>query len=346
MQKPPDNKPITIYDIAKEAGVSPSTVSRVLTNNTKVRKAKREKVECLIEKYHFKPNALAKGLSDAKSRVIGVIAADIRNPFYSELFVECESAAREAGYTVLLCNSLGQTEREIDHLEMLRQQRADAIIQIGGSVDEIVPNQQYVEKVNQITLSIPVVTTDRLDGAQCCCVQIDARKATELLMMHLFQLGHKRVALVGGRQGVTSTYEKYQTYLSMLKANHLEYREEYVIEGNYDYKGGYAGMDRLVKAALPPTAIIAINDFSAAGIMRCLFDHGYRIPEDISVVSYDNTESSGLLNPKLTSIDYDYASFGKKLVDTAIAVMENREAPILQKINPTLIIRESSAKAP
>ena len=107
-----ENKPITIYDIAKEAQVSPATVSRVLTNSAKVRPEKRDKVLALIAKYNFKPNAMAKGLADTKSKIIGIISADIRNPFYAELFVCCEQAAKEAGYTVMLSNCMSDTAQE------------------------------------------------------------------------------------------------------------------------------------------------------------------------------------------------------------------------------------------
>ena len=161
MEKLPENKDkaLTIYDIAKEAGVSAATVSRVLTNSANVRKEKRDKVQNLIEKYNFMPNAMARGLSDNKSKAIGIVAADIRNPYYSEVFVACENAAREAGYTTLLCNSLGITEREEMHLEMLQQQRVDAIIQLGGRADDLVSNGEYVEKVKQIIPNIPLVVT-------------------------------------------------------------------------------------------------------------------------------------------------------------------------------------------
>ena len=164
MQKQQENKVITIYDIAKEAGVSPSTVSRVLTNNVNVRAEKKEKIQKIIDKYNFKPNALAKGLSDTKSKVIGVLAADVRNPFYAEIFVACEEAAIEAGYTVLLSNSLGETQKEIEQLEMLNQQKVDAIIQFGGKVDDIVSNQEYVNKVNSLISRIPMIITGRLEG--------------------------------------------------------------------------------------------------------------------------------------------------------------------------------------
>ena len=127
MQKGSEGKAITIYDIAKEAGVSPATVSRVLTKNAKVRPEKREKVEALIAKYNFKPNVLAKGLADTRTKTIGVLAADIRNPYYAALFVACEQAAREAGYTVVLYNSLGKTENEVELLGVIITDRKSVV---------------------------------------------------------------------------------------------------------------------------------------------------------------------------------------------------------------------------
>lgn len=342
MLKPAENKTITIYDIAREAGVSPATVSRVLTNNANVRKEKKERVQFLIEKYNFKPNALARGLSDTRSKVIGIIAADVRNPFYAAVFVACEIAAKEAGYTVLLCNSLGITAQEVRQLEMLEEQRVDVIIQLGGRADDLVSNTDYVEKVNRLIGTIPMVITGKLDGTQCYQVQIDAEKAMELLMDYLIGLGHEKIALVGGSREVISTYLKYQQYLDILKRHRLPYHEEYIIDGSYNYQSGYEGMAELLKKSVLPTAVIAINDFSAAGVVRCIIDHHYRIPDDISVVSYDNTLIAELQIPKLTSIDYNYEVFGKMLVDTAIAAVENKDMPILQKVEPTLIIRESS----
>lgn len=343
--KPAENKTITIYDIAREAGVSPSTVSRVLTNNANVRREKKERVQSLIEKYNFKPNALARGLSDTRSKVIGIIAADVRNPFYAAVFVACEIAAKEAGYTVLLCNSLGITKQEVRQLEMLQEQRVDVIIQLGGRADDLVSNTDYVERVNRLTSTIPMVITGKLDGTNCYQVQIDAETAMELLMNHLTGLGHKKIALVGGSREVISTYIKYQQYLNILKRNGIPFQEEYIIDGSYNYQSGYEGMSQLFKNPVLPTAVIAINDFSAAGIVRCIIDHGYRIPEDISVVSYDNTLIAELQVPKLTSIDYNYETFGKMLVDTAISAIENGDKPFLQKVKPTLVIRESSGPA-
>lgn len=162
-----EGKPVTIYDIAKEANVSAATVSRVLTNSTNVRSDKKERILTLMEKYNFRPNAMARGLVDTKSKTIGIMVADIRNPFYSEAFVACEAAARNYGYTVLLCNSYCDKEQEQILLEKLAEKRVDAVIQMGGRADENVTNKEYAEYVNRMIQNIPMLVTGKLDGTDC-----------------------------------------------------------------------------------------------------------------------------------------------------------------------------------
>ncbi|MGN0166567.1 MAG: LacI family DNA-binding transcriptional regulator [Acetatifactor sp.] len=340
-----EGKNITIYDIAKEAGVSAATVSRVLTSNANVRPEKKERVLKLIEKYNFKPNAMARGLSDTRSKIIGIIVADVRNPFYAQVFVACELAARKRGYTVLLCNSLGEREQEMNQLEKLHEQRVDAVIQLGGRVDDLMSDVEYVEQVNRLLNAVPMVVTGKLEGTKCYQVRIDAMKAMDLLMEHLIALGHRRIALIGGRRDVLSTYEKMQRYKQILVKNQIPYREELVApDGSYDDMTAYEQMNRMLEQGIVPTAVIAINDFSAAGIMRSLLERGYRIPQDISLVSYDNTYITELLMPKLTSVDYNYESFGEMLVESAVSAVEGREVPLLRMVEPTLIVRESSGR--
>lgn len=337
-----ENKPITIYDIAKEAGVSAATVSRVLTNSAKVRPEKRAKIEELIKKYHFKPNALARGLADTKSKTIGIIAADVRNVFYAEVYVACEKAAHERGYQVMLINSFGDFNQEVKALTTLQEQHVDAIIQLGGRADDMVSDERYVRKVNRVTSMIPMVITGKLEGTRCYQVQIDAMRTMELLMEHLYQLGHRRIALVGGSRQVLSTYTKFQQYRLMLEQYGIEFDPALVVDGGYNMESGYNGMQTLLEREIVPDAVIAINDFSATGVLRCLTEHGYRVPQDISIVAYDNTYIAKVSNPQLTSVDYNYDEFGRKLVETAIDAAEKREVPILQKVTPTLVVRESS----
>lgn len=339
------NKAITIYDIAKEAGVSAATVSRVLTKSANVRPEKKEKVQALIEKYNFRPNALAKGLADTKSKVIGILSADVRNPYYAELFVSCEQAAREAGYSVLLFNTLGEMDLEERMLEKLQAQRVDAIIQMGGRVDDLVSNLEYVELVNQVMSNVPVVVTGKLEGTACSMVRIDSMEAMDLLMDHLIGLGHERIAFVGGSMTVLSTYEKLLRYKQVLKENNIPYDPELILEGSYNEKSGYEQMNRLFEKSIPVTAVVAVNDFAAAGIVRSIIEHGYRIPEDISLVSFDNTYIAELMIPRLTSIDYDYAEFGRKLVKTAVDEIEGGEGRRFVTVTPVLVARESSGRA-
>lgn len=139
---------------------------------------------------------------------------------------------------------------------------------------------------------------------------------------------------------------KVKKYKKILEEHQIPYREEYVIEGSYNYETGYYCMNQILELEDIPTAVIAINDYAAAGVVRSIVEHGFQIPEDISVVSYDNTQLAELLIPKLTSIDYDYVTFGKKLVDTAIAAAQGKKMPRHQTVTPALVVRESSGPAP
>lgn len=337
-----NKKSITVYDIAKEAGVSPATVSRVLTSNARVSKEKKDKVQFLINKYDFKPNLLARGLSDTETKNIGIIAADIRNPFYAALFVECEKTANSRGYTVLLCNSLGENKLEDAHLEKLFEQRVDSIIQMGGRVDELISDENYVQHVNKIANSIPIIVTGKLDGSDCYQVNIDEGQSMEILMEYLVGLGHEDIALVGGRKNVKSTYDKHLRYRQLLSKYLLPYNENYVVEGlNYDSESGYECMNKLFLQKKVPTAVIAINDFTAIGVIRSIGEHGLSIPKDISVASFDNTFVSEVCIPNLTTVGYDYKNFGETLIDVAIKAIHKEEPPRVQLIKSELIIRDS-----
>jgi LacI family transcriptional regulator len=334
---------VTIYDIAKEAGVSPATVSRVLTSSARVSESKRARVEEVIRKHDFRPNAVARGLSTS-TRLLGLMTADIRNPYYATLAVECEKAANEQGYTVLLCNILSDKDIEVAHLEKLSAQRVEAIIQIGCRVDDLVSDPAYVERVNRVAKNIPFIVSGKLDGTDCYTVRIDHACSMRLVMDYLVSLGHRDIALFGGERRVQSTFEKIQQYIYLLGAHGLEFRSDYVLEGNYADSGGYDCMNRLLRHSRRPTAAIAINDYSAVGAMRAAFELGVEVPGDISIVSFDNTFLSDAIIPKLSSVDYNYPEFGRTLIETAIRATGDNPLPKQQFIMPHLVVRDSSAR--
>ena len=339
-------KTITIYDIAKEAGVSASTVSRVLTGNAAVRQDKKERIQSIIQKYNFRPNALAKGLSDTSTKTIGIIAADVRNPYYSALFVACEVAAEEAGYNVSLANSLGEKEREQAQLDLLLQQRVDAIIQMGGRVDDLITDDTYAEKVRSVCRTTPVVVTGKLDKAPVHSVVIDEAKGMNLVMEHLIGLGHKKIALVGGEMRVNSTFLKYQKYREILDKYGIQENGEYVVNGTYDPETGYEATNKILELKDRPTAIIAINDFAASGALRSIREHRLHVPEDISVISFDNTYIADLVMPKLTSVDYNYEDYGKQLIEIATGAAEGKDTDNIRMVEPQIVIRDSTGPAP
>lgn len=332
---------VTIYDIAREAGVSVATVSRVLTGNARVSKEKREKIESLIKKYDFKPNALAKSLRETKSRVIGMIMVDFTNPFYATLLSVCEREASSRGYSLIVSSTIGRAEMEEKYLDNMYEQRVAAIVKVGGIVDRFIPDMKHIEHMNRIANSIPIVITGTADGADCYQVKIDEMKACELVMDYLLELGHKKIAIVGGSAEVRQTVEKRLKYKQILQRNGITFNEEFIVEGDYNDKSGYREMKKLLELGTHPTAVIAINDFTAIGIIRAAFEMGLRIPQDISVVSFDDTFITNICHPRLTSVSLEYEEFGKKLVDTAIDAIEGKEPMRKQMVLPRLIVRDS-----
>lgn len=329
---------ITIYDIAKEAGVSPASVSRVLTNSARVSDKKRQIIEKVIQKYNFKPNAAAQSLSGG-TRVIGLMVADIRNPYYAKLAVECETAARERGYTVLLSNMLLDHALENELIEKFYSQRVEAIIQIGRRTDLLVPDPSYAKLVKRI--GIPFITSGKLDGADYYSVRINHAKSMEMVMDYLISLGHREIALIGGEKCWRSTYEKWEQYNKSLKKHKLKSRKIFFMEGSYDDVIGYACMERLLKGKILPSAVVAINDECALGVILAVQDHGLSVPNDISVVGFDNTFLATLTRPKLTTVDYNYPIYGEALVNTAIQATQRKNPPREILLDSFLVKRES-----
>ncbi|MDR1638468.1 MAG: LacI family transcriptional regulator [Clostridiales bacterium] len=334
---------VTIYDIAKEAKVSPSTVSRVLTSNAKVSPEKERAVRALIEKYNFQPNALAQGLSETQSRTIGLMVADIRNPYYAEVSVACEVAANKRGYKMFLSNARSNPELEVEILERFTSLRVDAIIQIGCRVDELESDPEYVKKVDN--LSVPFVSTGVLDGSKrAYAFGIDSMAGIDLAFSHLLELGHEKIAFLGGWLRVRSTYQKWMRYIYLLGANGLPARTDYVQEGGYVFEAGVSCMRRLLALDDRPTAIIAVNDISATGAIAAIREEGLSVPEDFSIISHDNTLLSSVCVPLLTSVDYGYEKLGEGLVGTALRLAKHEIIPQETLLTPTLSVKNSCAR--
>lgn len=332
---------ININTIAEEAGVSPSTVSRVMRNNAYVSPEKKASVEAAIRKYNYKPNVIAQGLRGVNTKVLGIMAVHIDSPFYSKLTAECERIANERGYMLMISSSLSDYELEKKQIIKLYEQRVDGIIILGGSVEKVTVDEEYRELINKISETIPIVATGRQRGTNCYKVGMDERYAMKLAMEYLIGLGHTKIALMGGDREMKPTLDKYQEYERLIREKGLVQREEYVLEiYDYNFESGYANSNKL-DVPDPATAVIAINDAVAAGIMKAALENGQRIPEALSVISFDNTYLSQIATPPLTSVACDYREFAATLIDTAIDAAEGRDVPEEQVVKVSLIIRSS-----
>ncbi len=337
-------KKVTIYDIAEEAGVSTATVSRVLAGNTRVNEEMRARVEELVEKYAFRPSALAKGLSNSRRQVIGMLTADLRSPFYAELFVACEQAADRHGYTLLVGDGFDNLEIERKKLETMVAQRVDALIQIGGAVDALVSDHEYVAFINRVANIMPVVIAGQLTGADCYRVLIDHAEAVRLAVEHLTALGHEKIAFVGGAESIWSTVEKKQRFLQLADRHQLHCPPHYVaLTNSYNHIEGFRAMTALLNMEDMPTAVVCINDSTAFGVVSAIHRKGLSVPGDISVVGCDNTEYGAVCQPPLTTIDYDYAAMGELIVQTASSAIEGETRQRMQIIPVRLIERQSTA---
>ena len=331
-----------IYEIAKEAGVSVSTVSRVMTGSAKVSAEKMKRVNDAIRKFSYRPNALAQGLSTARTYTLGAIFADISGPFYATVAMQCGLAAYERGYIMLMLSPRSDGELEKKQLEKMYEQNPDAILLVGGLSDRVTGTDEYVEMINRISASVPIISTGKLPGADNIQVCLDESTSMELAMKYLLSLGHEKIALIGGWKDAKSTLEKRIRYRTMLTLNGIPFRDDYVFESEgYDDVSGYRCMKALMKTKDMPTAVIAINDHTAAGVLRAIYEKGKRVPEDISLVSFDNTYLSNALTPGVTSVGCDYRQFGQMLVDTAIRAAQGEEVPKVQMVPVVLTERRS-----
>jgi DNA-binding LacI/PurR family transcriptional regulator len=336
-------KKITVYDIAKEANVSPSTVSRILTGSAKVSPKKREIVEELIKKYDFYPNILARSLTKNETKSIGFILPDITNPFFSTVLFETEKQALEKGYTILLGNSMGNNNVESMLLKMFLEKQVDAIVFMGGRINNVANDHALTGELSHVAKSIPIIM---VNGKNCNCdncysVNTNEKIGLTDLIEYLISLGHTKLGILGGHNTVTTSNSKYNIFRKVLNQNGIECNESWIIQSDFSMDGGIEAVNKLLSFNTLPTAIIGINDYVAIGIMRALQDNHFTIPEDISVAGFDGSYLSLVTNPALTTVSQNYENIGKRVIETIIDIASGNSTSKTKTIETKLIIRDS-----
>lgn len=340
----PGKKNITIYDIAREAHVSPATVSRILTGSTTVSKAKRDAVTALIDKYNFRPNAMARALTETRSHIIGMVSADSNNPYYNSVFTACETEAHKRGYALMLFNTCSRPELEEAALLKLCEQRVDAIIVCGGRVDLMEPDEGFMRLVDSALESTPIIVGSRSPHKRVYGVGVDHERSMDLALEYLMSLGHTDIGFMfTGRQFYGTQAYLTRFYRTMQRAG-LKVRDEWMIAvDDYTCSAGREGIKKLMRCRRLPSALLGINDMVTAGALQGLYAYGMRVPEDISLMGFDDTFITTITAPELTAVDFDYGHYGRELMDAAMCAIEGTRSPYTRLIAPRLSIKKSCA---
>lgn len=341
-----EKKTITIYDIAKEANVSPATVSRVLTGSAPVKDETRKRVQDTIKKYNFQPNALARSLTRRESKKIGVILPDITHPFFSTVFMETERYALEKGYTLILCNSMNDYQVESLHLKVLSENQVDAIIFMGGRVNCVKNSRKHSIEMKQINDKIPIVIINgNMSGVDCYKVVTDEAKGVNELVDYLVGLGHSKIGIIGGKADITSTIIKQKAFIEALKMHGIDINYDWIINEGFYIESGVNAMNSILKCKERPTALLAINDFVAIGAIKVAKSKGIKVPEDISITGFDDAYISQIVSPELTTVNQNYRGIGEAVINTIIDIISNRECKKIKTIETKIVIRDSCTKA-
>ncbi len=340
---------ITIRQIATESGVSISTVSRVINGSAHVSEEARRRVEATVEKYAYRPNRLVQNHINPKSRIIGVIMPDITNPYFTAMFRAVSLAAQASGYSVLLSNtgftaaSMDRTTRnELEAFKIMQEQNAAGVFVAGGQADLVRLRPEYRQGLEDMAARLPVVVLgDPVKDSRCRFIQREHGHGVSIAVDHLFSLGHRRIAFIGGETDVAVTERRLRAYVDALSAHGLPYDRQLAAPSDYYAPDGWQAVDGLLRRGISFTALIAMNDNVALGAYRALADHGLTVPDDVSVISCDQFFNADFFDPRLTSVDQHNGQLGEFVVSLLLNMMGGMDQPRLFGFRPELVVRES-----
>lgn len=346
--------PLTMKDIARMVGVSESTVSRAINGQPGVGKKTKEQILALVEEYQFKPNTLAQGLATKKTKILGLILPDITDLSFTEIVCSVEEEANQSGYHLILANTGGRRDKEINYLTFFQQNRVDGIIFLGSSLAE--------EEILKLGLNnYPLVIINKLmEELALPTLLIDHQKAAELAVGHLIRKKHEKIGMVIGSLDELSNIQLYDGYQAALLQNNLVIQQNLVIEVENSRNGGYSGFLKLLERESLPSAVFAASDHLAVGVIEAIKTGGYLIPEDIAVVGYGDNLITDIIYPSLTTLKLPLQELGKKAVEKLIKAIKKEELikkeevikkeetikededELFQVLIPKLLIRQSA----
>ena len=329
---------VTIKDVARKAGVSISTVSRVINNSKPVSNEIRQNVLRIIEETNYFPNPVARSLVMKKSQLIGVIVPDISNFFIGEILSGIEEIGKMYGYDILLCNTYGDLEQEIRYLSLLKAKQVEGILLMTWKMED-----KLVDYISHIEVPMVLINRNAADLA-IPSVSIDNYGATYEMVKYLIDCGHKKIAMIRNNIDNDSfSLNQFKGYKNALEDHGIEVDDRLVQDGGYKLENSYGIVQNLIEEKLLPTAIFATSDLMAIDAINCLLDHGYKVPDDVSVVGFNDVKLASIYRPNLTTIHQPIYDIGAVAIRMIIKKIGHEELDNDIVILPhELIIRNSS----
>ncbi|SHJ89112.1 LacI family DNA-binding transcriptional regulator [Tepidibacter formicigenes] len=311
---------VTIKDVAKKAGVSISTVSRVINNSKPVSNEIRQRVLKVIKETGYVPNPLARSLVTKKSQLIGVIVPDISDFFMGELLNGIEEVGKIYDYDILLCNSYGEPDEELKYINLLKSKQVAGIIFVSWKMEK-----RHVEAIESGNIPAVYISKNAKDF-DIYSVSIDNFKASYEMTKYLIENGHKKIAFIKSSvQDSIMDSDRFKGYKKALEENNIKLEETLIKEGDSTSESGHYLMNEIFEFKNIPDAVFAANDEVAVGVINCILDNGYKVPEDISVAGFNDIKLASLYRPSLTTIKQPIYDMGAVSIRMIVKMINEEE---------------------
>jgi len=334
-------KSYSIYDVAKKAGVSIATVSRVLNNSNLVKTKTKEQVLKAIEELDYTPNFFARNLVRKASKTIGILIPDIINPVFSEMSKGISDRAFLRKYTVFLCNTDSSVKKEVEFVKNLLNKHVEGIIFISTEMSKYKGDfKHYLYLYNK---NIPIIFINGLiENIDIPFIRIDEVKAGYIATKHMLKIGLKRIAFLGGPLNFIPTYEKLQGYKKAFEEFDISINEELIVLDSFDMESGYKNTIKLLEIENRPEGIITASDLFAIEAIKAAFTKGINVPNDLKIIGFDDISLSSIYNPSITTVAQPKYEMGTMALDILVKIIEKKD---LQNkkilVEPKLILRDS-----
>ncbi|PIJ49005.1 transcriptional regulator GalR [Erwinia sp. OLTSP20] len=326
----------TIKDVARLAGVSVATVSRVINHSPKASESSRQAVLSAMSELQYHPNANARALAQQSTDCIGLVVSDVSDPFFGAMVKAVEQVAYQTGHFLLIGNGYHNLQKEHQAIEQLIRHRCGALIVHAKKIpdEELIPLMEYIPGMVLINRALP--------GFEQRCIALDDRHGAWLATRHLIQMGHQHIAFICSNHGISDAEERLQGYYDALQAHQITTNERLVAFGEPDETGGEQAMTELLGRGKTFSAVACYNDSMAAGALAVLSDNGIRVPEEMSLTGFDDVLVSRYVRPRLTTIRYPVVNMVQQATELALALANNQPLPeVTHMFCPTLVRRHS-----